>query len=354
MRNTIFTLMLTAFFGAILVLSACKKNKNNELDVNALQKNILVNTADHVITKSYQDMHAKALALQTAIDSLKNNPNTANLVECQVKWREIRSTWEQTEAWLFGPVATDNIDPRIDTWPVDFNALEGILGGSDDLNEAYVDDLEDEQKGFHPIEYLLWGQNGEKVAEDFTGREFDFLTGLTANLVKLSEEVKASWEDSYATKLKTAGEGSLEYSSKKSAFVEIVDGMSGICEEVGEAKIKEPFDAQDPSLEESPFSKNSLTDFNNNINGILLIYQGKFSADGLGLEDLVRTYDLSLDTRIKAKHASAIAALNEITLPFGDAIAQESSKVENAINKIAELAETLDEELKPFVQKYAN
>jgi putative iron-regulated protein len=69
-----------------------------------------------------------------------------------------------TEAWLFGPVEQNNIDPRIDTWPVDFNALDAILANNDELTDTYIDGLEDALKGFHPIEYVLWGKNGNKKA----------------------------------------------------------------------------------------------------------------------------------------------------------------------------------------------
>jgi putative iron-regulated protein len=94
--------------------------------------------------------------------------------------------------------------------------------------------------------------------------------------------------------LATAGAGSTEFTSQQAAFLQIVDGMAGICGEVADSKIKEPFDAQDPTLEESPFSKNSVIDFTNNINGILDMYQGKFAQDGKGLEDIVRANNLQL------------------------------------------------------------
>ena len=50
------------------------------------------------------------------------------------------------------------------------------------------------------------------------------------------------------------------------------------------------------------------------------MYQGKFNDDGEGLEDLVRTHNLSLDNDIKTKYGTAIAALQAITDPFGEAI----------------------------------
>ena len=84
------------------------------------------------------------------------------------------------------------------------------------------------------------------------------------------------------------------------------------------------------------------------------IYQGKFAEDGKGLEDLVRAYNLSLDNEIKTKHSTAIAALKAITVPFGEAILTKQSQVQTAMDKINDLATTLEEKLKPFVQQYGN
>jgi putative iron-regulated protein len=337
----------------LLGMACSKNNPNTNPDTKSLQTEVLANISANVCTASYQDMYAKTQELLTAVTALNAAPTDANLATARSKWKAIRTTWEQSEAWLFGPVESNNIDPRIDTWPVDFNALETILKSNDDLNEAYVDGLDDALKGFHPIEYLLWGQNGTKTAAQLKPREKDFLLALTQNLVKLSKEVSDTWTAGYKDQLANAGNGSAEFSTQQAALVQIADAMAGIAGEVGDAKIKEPFDAQNPGLEESPFAKNSVTDFTNNIQGIMAIYQGRFTSDGKGLEDVVRANNLSLDTEIKSKHAAAVAALQAIDKPFGEAIISEQSKVQNAMNKVGELAGVIDGKLKPFLVQYA-
>ncbi|MBL7734262.1 MAG: hypothetical protein JNL51_02300 [Chitinophagaceae bacterium] len=336
------------------ILIACKKDDNTGgEDIEQLKTEILSDAATVVIVSSYEDMFTKATALSNAVSTLIATTNDANLNTARQAWKDMRTTWEQTEAWLFGPVDFDDIDPRIDTWPVDFTALDGQLTSGNAFTEEYITELPDDLKGFHPIEYLLWGQNGNKTAASFTAREKEYLSGLASNLKKLSESVKNSWANGYANTLKTAGaSGNSDYPTQQSAFVEIADAMAGICGEVANEKMKGPFEANDPSQEESPFAKNSITDFTNNIQGILKMYQGNFSTDGKGLEDLVRNYNLSLDNEIKAKHTAAIAALQGITVPFGEAISTQQTQVQNAMNKINDLASTLDEKLKPFVLQY--
>ncbi|RYE19665.1 MAG: hypothetical protein EOP51_19425 [Sphingobacteriales bacterium] len=333
---------------------SCKKDKKTNTDTETLKKEILSDISTKVCQESYEDMYAKSLALLASVETLNANTNDANLAISRNNWKAMRTTWEQTEAWLFGPIAAEEIDPRIDTWPVDFNALENILSSDDELTEAYVDDLEESLKGFHPIEYLLWGQHGDKAAASFTPREKEYLLSLTQNLVKLTKEVRDIWTTGgYTQQLALAGQGSTEFTTRAAAYVQIVDAMAGICEEVATGKIKEPFDAADANLEESPFAQNSLTDFTNNIKGVLDIYQGRFNSDGKGLEDLVRANNLALDAEVKSKHAAAIAALADITVPFGEAITTQQSKVQNAMDKIGDLQTTLETQLKPFLQQYA-
>ncbi|MFD0794887.1 imelysin family protein [Mucilaginibacter litoreus] len=352
--NTSIKKSLTLALPLFMLAASCSKDKtpDNNPDTGELKKEVLANIANNVCTASYEDMYAKTQELLTAVTALNATTNDDNLATARLKWKAIRVTWEQSEAWLFGPVESNNIDPRIDTWPVDFNLFNRALNGTDELNEAYVNGLDDAAKGFHPIEFLLWGQNGNKTAAQFTTREKQFLLALTQNLTSLTKEVRDTWTNGYNNQLATAGNGSAEFSTQTAAFVQVADGMAGICDEVANGKMKEPFDTRDPSKEESPFAKNSTIDFTNNIQGILAIYQGRFTKDGKGLEDIVRESNLSLDNEIKSKHAAAISALQAIDKPFGEAITSEESKVQNAMDKVNDLAEVIDGKLKPFLQQY--
>lgn len=340
---------------ALIMTTSCTKNNNDDnADLAVLTTEILSNSANGVCLASYQDLADKSGQLLTAVQTLNSNTNDDNLASCRVLWKSIRETWERSEAWLIGPVSVDEIDPRIDTWPVDFNDLNSILSSGATLDDAYIDGLEESLKGFHPIEYLLWGQDGNKAAASLTDKEKEYLLGLSQNLKKLSEEVRDSWTGGYTTLLANAGAaGNTEYPTKRAAFEALADGMAGICDEVANGKMKDPYELQDPTQEESPFAKNSITDFTNNIKGIMDMYQGKFITNGKGIEDLVREYNLALDNKIKEAHGTAVAALSAIDVPFGQAIIDQKTKVENAMAKINDLASVLDNELKPFLQQYS-
>lgn len=341
----------------IVIASACKKNDNTNQDatINELKKTILSDIATKVCSASYEDMYTKAEKLRMAVNAFSATTTNENLNACKNAWKDLRSTWERSEAWLFGPIKANAIDPRIDTWPVNFKDLDGLLQNNYPLTEAHVDNLDLALKGFHPIEYILWGIDGNKSVFSLTAREKEYLISLTQNLVKLSKEVRDTWSNGYSQELASAGNGSNKFPTMQSAYLQIVDAMSSICEEVAGKKIKRPFDLQDPTQEESAFSKNSMTDFINNIQGVMDIYQGKFLEDGKGIEDLMNQTNRSLDAEIKSKHTAAIFALQAIyPKSFGDAIMTDQSKLQHAIDKIDDLQRVLDEKLRPFLQQQLN
>lgn len=333
------------------------KKDNGSCEYVSDNKEILEAIGTNVVIATYGDLANNTSSLYDAVTDFIANPSAAGLENCRNLWKSSRSSWERSEGFLFGPVATDEIDPRIDTWPVDYNAMETLLSGSTDFTvDANIDALDDALKGFHPIEYMLWGTNGTKTYSDFTAREKEYLKALSKNVKKLTSDLVTGWNPnssaSFYASFTVPGSGNTFYPTVKSAFEELVNGIAGICDEVANGKISEPFTQHDASLEESPYSQNSIKDFTDNIRSIQNIYLGKYAADGKGLEDLVRAHNLSLDNTIKTKMTNAINKLQAITDPFGTAITSQATLVQNAIDAINDLKSTLEGDLLPFVQQY--
>ena len=340
-----------------LALSNCQDHNDNVPTIDKTANSaILTDFSAQVAVPIYTNLAAKASSLYDDVQSLNTSKSQTDLAKAQADWKGARELYEQSEAHLFGPVATENVDPRIDTWPVNFTDLDQQLASGHAFTPEYIDGLDDALKGFHPIEYLLFGKNGQKQASDLTARELEYLVALATNLRDLTAECKAKWtiDGNYSAEVSTAGNGSAVYTTQLAAFEEIVHAMADICDEVGNGKLKEPYDARNPALEESPFSGNSITDFTNNIKGVRNVYTGKFSADGHGLDELVKTHNLSLDAEVNQKIDAAITALGKITVPFGTAINTQSVQIENAMSAINDLHATLEDKLLPFVQQHSN
>ncbi len=343
-----------------IVLSSCKKNEENDLVESGLtnkeiQNNVLRDFSYHVALASYETLENKTNAFYMSCVDFDATQNEANLNSARNAWKDARSIWEQSEAFLFGPVSTGNIDPSTDTWPIDFNALDSLLGTANSFTQSYLNSLGDELKGYHPSEYLLWGADGQKLPETFTSREKEYLIALAADLQIKVTTLRASWDpdvaNNYLSELVNAGQATSLYPSQRSAFEELVNGMIGICDEVANGKIEEPFAMADPSLEESPFSQNSIVDFKNNILGVKNVYFGRFIEDGFGIHDFMAKNNLSLHNKIATEIDNALNSFNGITIPFSEAIIQQPTQVQHVINQINILKETLEVELMPFIQQ---
>lgn len=351
---------LLLFTLGTVALAACKKDNddptNSGTAAAVTPQQVLNGFAVNVAQANYADLALRSNTLRNAILTFNGSLTDADLAACRQYWRETRTSWERSESLLFGPVATENIDPRIDTWPVDFNDLEAQLNSGNTFDAAYITGLEDALKGFHPIEYLLFGADGNKTAAAFTVREREYLIALANDLADLTGSLDTGWDPTvsgnYSAVLSTAGAGSAVYATQREAFEELLNAMAGICDEVANGKMGDVLLALDPSLEESPFAQNSITDFTNNIRGVENVYLGRYTTDGPGLENFVREHSLQLDNTIKLQIAASITALGSITVPFGRAITEQPVQVQQAINAINALATTLDQQLKPLVQQH--
>lgn len=338
-------------------LFACFESGSDAPEDNAYDAApILSDLGEKVILATYADLSAKSLGLSAAVADFDADPSEANLEKARDAWKAARRPWEQAEGFLFGPVDSKGIDPSIDSWPLNAADLDGVLASGDALTKAYVDALGDDVKGFHTIEYLLFGNTPEtgepKAAADVTVRQREFLRAATASFADRTALLHSSWAPSgenFLANLKAIGPGKL-YASQSAALQEIVNGMIGICGEVGDTKIAEPFKSGDRKDEESSFSDNSNQDFADNIRSIRNLYLGEYgNSQGKGLTEMVTTLDGPLDTRIKAEIESAISAIQAMTPTFGDAITRNKPKVEAAQAAVKKLAVTLESELLPLV-----
>ena len=349
-------IVLTSMF----FMNGCVKDKSTDPveEITIDETDIyLTQLSSNVIQATYNDLSVKSEKLYDAINKFTVSGTDQDLTDCKTWWKATRQCWEQSEGFLFGPVSTENIDPRIDTWPVNYVDLDSVLkNGPTPITPAYVDNLEDALKGFHPIEYLLFGQDGSKTATQVTNREKEYLIALADNLKKLTKEVALSWNpastDNYNDIFTKAGvSGNSVYTTRLSAYQEVINAMAGICDEVANGKIEEPFAANDPSLEESPFSQNSMKDFTDNIVSVQNLYFGKYgTVDGAGLEDIVNSGNLALDKRVKLAMNDAISALGKITDPFGKAITTQKQQIKTAQDKINSLKALIENDVMNYIK----
>ena len=308
--------------------------------------------ANKVVLATYTELDNRAGDLLTAVKALEADTTQANLGQAQAAWKATRKPWEQSEAFLFGPVDTQGLDPALDSWPVNQVDLDGVLASGQTLTEASIDALEDTLKGFHTIEYLLFRDGNQRKAADITPRELEYLAATAANLKSKTAQLRNAWDasgENYAAEVANAGTSSTIYKSQKDAMQEMVNGMIVIADEVANGKISDPFNERDTTLVESQFSFNSIIDFQDNIRGIQNVYMGKFTADGQGLNEFVKGVDAGLDARFQTEVQTAINTIGAIPDPFSDSITAQHAAVQGAIDATSTVQQTLEDDILKLV-----
>ncbi len=343
--NTIFGLLFA------LSLAACGDNDENpvapepEPDPRFDFSPILADFADKTVIPIYKDLSDKASELLVAVGNLKVNPSPATLSTARAAWVASRVPWERSEAFLFGPVDFKGYDPALDSWPVNRADLEAVLSGSDPLTKSSVNNLDNTLKGFHTIEFLLYDEGGSKTVDDFAPRQYDYLIAATELLDEAATAMHTDWSASggnFRAQVVNAGGGSNTYNTRKAAVQEMINGMVGIADEVGNGKIADPFNERDTRLVESQFSFNSLLDFQNNIRGIWHVYTGGYNVEAVGLDHFVKSKNASLDTRLQNEIKTAIEEIGKISFPFRDALTSDAAQITAAQQAIAKVQTTLE------------
>ena len=140
---------------------------NKELDA------IVENYVDNVVLPTYQDLQQQNTQLHEAIQTLKAEPSTKNFELAAQAWMAAREPWETSEAFLFGPVDELNLDPNMDSWPLDVDAIKEVLVSGNIEKLIQWSDEDDDEKieavqnvlGFHTLEFLLFKSGKPRTFE---------------------------------------------------------------------------------------------------------------------------------------------------------------------------------------------
>ena len=122
---------------------------------------------NNVVLPTYKSLADGSVSLTAAVQAFYDTPSDDTFAAACEAWKVAREPWEKSEAFLFGPVDALGLDPNMDSWPLDQDAIVNILnsGNYDNLNwtDGDSDDaIEAAQnvRGFHTLEYLLF-KNGQ-------------------------------------------------------------------------------------------------------------------------------------------------------------------------------------------------
>lgn len=347
------TVQLTTANNAIL-------NANLTAEQENYLKYVVAGVVDNVIIPTYTDLADKTEALEATLNGLNVNTITQGQIDqaCEL-FGEARVQWERSEAFLGGAASDFSIDPTIDSWPLSRSKLHAYLAsGAND-----PDRLDDESVlGFHALEFILF-RNGrprkvEELRSNDTYNGFNDISGAVElayaqQVCKLLKErtfqLQVAWEGetaanksrmdavkaagletttlrglSYGDDLKSAGMPNSKYPTLKDAISQILSHDEGsalaIANEVGTAKIANPFSAGEISYVESPYSYRSITDFQDNIRSIRNVWYGNRTGVQNIADKSFHAFfsqtNSSINANVESSISGTIDAIGAMPAPF--------------------------------------
>ena len=349
----------------------------SDSDKETVYGGIVNNFVDAVVLPTYKNLVDKNTELLKKVNELYLTPSDAAFQAAAEAWLDARQPWETSEAFLFGPVADLGLDPNMDSWPLDQEAIEQILTSDGTFSELdWTGDYEEEDednpdnstqhakdiaaaqsvRGYHTLEYLLF-KDGEprKVADiesKYKANWYRYAVVVAEKLKADSESLYKAWNDTYGEEnvafATTFKNHSGSYKSVEDCISEICDGCADIANEVGTSKIGDPVDKYEAGKTEealyaveSWYSWHSRDDYKNNINSIKNSFYGSLngSVAANSIAAIVKKHNEEFFNKVDEAINAAYNAIDAIPQPFRNNINSQEAKT--AQEKCAELEELL-------------
>lgn len=362
-------LMMIALLGITCGFAACSDDKDDP-DPNQLDNRktaIITQYVNGVVIPTYRSLADEAVELATLCEELRQNPSQSKVDECCESWISARKYWELSEAFLFGAAADYNIDPHIDSWPLQKSQLDNILA-----NDALIDALDEDGAGadafatlgygllgFHAVEYVLFRDGAPRKVSEITEAELIYNAAVAQDLANQTVRLEASWAGlanissakqkrleefelepsfNYGENMITAGmTGNTLYKTQLAAMEQILTGASDISDEVGNTKITDPVNSGNVLDVESWYSWNSIADFTDNIRSVRNAYYGSLdgSVGNNSMAAYVNKVNSSLDSNVRKAIDNAINEISSMPAPFRNHLTKaETQKAVDACNTL--------------------
>ena len=317
-------------------------------------------TVCHVIIPTYTKLADAAVKLQQALGDLSATEiKQANIDDACAAFKTARAWWEMSEAFLGGAASDFDIDPTIDSWPLNRDLLRDYFKDGKYSEEA----LEDASiLGFHALEFVLFRNGQNRKVADFlvndtykgfenvpAAEELKYAQAVAKELVKRCFQLQVSWElTPTADRLAVVKAAGLDYQTKNNlsfswnminagvsgsgttfsslgdALQQLLNDAEGSClaiaDEVGSGKIGHPFAEGYIFYVESPYSYNSIVDFRNNIHSIENVWYGNpQGAKGQAEHSLHNFYTQvapAIATEVETAIKNAVSGIAGMPYPF--------------------------------------
>ena len=345
--------IVAASFLLAVNFSSCNKDpQGNTEETNKAKKEAIVKQyLEHTVYPTYASLATETDKLVENLEALKANKTQANVNTATATFIEARHWWEMSEAFLFGAASDFGIDPHIDSWPLDEDAFNNLMG-SPNMIAMLADDedgtiageqLGNALLGFHGIEYILFREGQPRDVNEINDDMMTYVLAVSRDLRNRCFQLEVSWnenapqahkdlmeelelnttvnssDNTYGANMAHAGQAGSTYATFTNALEAIADGCLDIADEVGTSKIGKPHTGEDPTYVESPYSQKSIKDFYDNIISIKNAYTGGMESQRdeiLSLHTYIKDYNADLDTKAMNAIDNALTKINAMKAPF--------------------------------------
>lgn len=357
--------------------------------VDATVASEAVATYARIVSASYADSVTAATDMDSALQTFVATPSAANLTAAKNAWLAAREPYLQTEVYRFydGPIDNPEDGPEglLNAWPMDESHIDYVLNPATEEREqtGIVNDAsgyptidattleganedggeENVATGFHPIEFLLWGQDqsvtgpGDRPHTDYVedgtaenpARRGEYLLTASALLIDHLSQVDQAWAadgDNYRAAFET--------DDAMASIEKVLTGMiilSGF--ETGGERLQTALDSGEQEDEHSCFSDNTHRDMVGDVIGVRNVYEGSYTAldgstvSGTGIRDVVASVDPALASRLGDEIEASVTAAEALMPPFDQEIAptneEGNARVETLITALRTQESTLSE-----------
>ncbi|MCB8823251.1 imelysin family protein [Microvirga rosea] len=299
------------------------------------QPKVVIETYVSLAQAMYGDAANAARDLAKAVDGFLANPTEESLGAARAAWRKARVPYQQTEGFRFGNKAMDEMEGKVNAWPLDEGLIDYVdpksYGETSDENPLYranvianktirigkkqvdaskitkkllADTLQEAggveanvATGYHAIEFLLWGQDlngtepgaGVRPATDFSlqncthgncDRRRDYLKAATDLLVDDLAEMAKAWDAKGKARQDIVKKGPNE------GLATILTGLGSLSYgELAGERMKLGLILHDPEEEHDCFSDNTHNSHYGDQIGMVAIYEGRYTrTDGKAVQ----------------------------------------------------------------------
>lgn len=192
--------------GLALCFASCSSDDDSTFDLPKVgQATTTINSSDlamqkttkayveNVVYPTYQALAKNSRELYNTCSALYKAAEAGTMTQSQIDaaceaFKNARREWERSEAFLYGSASDNNIDPHIDSWPLDHEGLVSVLtnasliaGFKSETPEKFVsekNELFQTVLGFHGMEFVLFREGKNRTVSAFKANETE--EGMTS------------------------------------------------------------------------------------------------------------------------------------------------------------------------------